>query len=113
MQGDETQSACTETGIRILLSLLFLLIAEMVRTVLVVTIVFEVVWTLITKQPPNERVRRFANRALSYQYRLFRYLTYNDFARPFPSRISPEVEPVGHWPGDAAPPGGPMRPHTV
>jgi Domain of unknown function (DUF4389) len=96
MQGDEAQIERKETGIRILLSLLFLLIAEVVRIALGVTVFFALAWTLVTKRPPSERVRHFANRTLSYQYRLYRYLTYNDPARPFPfSDFPPAVEPPG------------------
>ncbi len=96
MQDDETQIERKETGIRILFSLLFLLIAEGVRIALGVTVFFALAWTLITKRPPNERVRHFANRTLSYQYCLYRYLTYTDPERPSPfSDFPPEVEPTG------------------
>ncbi|MGE0681420.1 MAG: DUF4389 domain-containing protein [Candidatus Binatia bacterium] len=73
-----------DTGIRILLSAIFLLIAEVTKTVLVLLTLFALGWTLITKRPPSEQVRRFANRVVSYQYHLFRYLTYNEKMRPFP-----------------------------
>jgi hypothetical protein len=96
MQDDEAQIERQETGIRILLSLLFLLIAEIVRIALGVTVFFALAWTLVTKRPPSERVRDFANCTLSYQYRLYRYLTYTDSARPFPfSDFPPAVEPPG------------------
>ena len=85
-----------DTGIRILLSLLFWVIMEVVKTVLAVIVIFELIFTLITKKPPSEGVRTFANRALSYQYRLLRYLTHNEPYRPFPlSEFPPEVEPSG------------------
>ena len=114
MQDDKTQIERPETGIRILLSLLFLLIAEVVRIVLGVTIVFALAWTLITKRPPSERVRDFANRTLSYQYRLYRYLTYTDPDRPFPfSDFPPEIEPLGPIQRDAEQPGGPMEPRVL
>jgi Domain of unknown function (DUF4389) len=94
MQDDETQIERPETGIRILLSLLLLLVAEVVRIALGITVFFAVAWTLVTKRPPSERVRDFANRTLSYQYRLYRYLTYNDPARPFPfSDFPPQSSP--------------------
>ena len=96
MQDDETQIERQETGIRILLSLLFLLIAEVVRIALGITVFFALAWTLVTKRTPSERVRHFANRTLSYQYRLYRYLTYNAPERPFPfSDFPPAVEPAG------------------
>jgi hypothetical protein len=113
MQDDETQIERQETGIPILLSLLFLLIAEIVRIALGVTVFFALAWTLVTKCPPSERVRHFANRTLSYQYRLLRSLTYNNPPRPFPfSDFPPEVEPLGPLHRDAAQPGGPLEPRV-
>jgi hypothetical protein len=73
-----------DTGIRILLSAIFLLIAEVMKTILGLLTLFALGWTLVTKRPPSEQVRRFANRVVSYQYHLFRYLTYNEETRPFP-----------------------------
>jgi hypothetical protein len=85
-----------ETGIRILLSLLYLIIARVIETVLLVVILFELLYTLITKAPPGEGVRRFANRTLSYLYRIIRYLTYNEHEAPFPfTELPDEVEPTG------------------
>jgi hypothetical protein len=49
MHDEETQIERQETGIRILLSLLFLLIAEIVRIALGVTVFFALAWTLVTK----------------------------------------------------------------
>ncbi len=85
-----------DTGIRVVISLLYWVILEVVKTVLAVLVIFELIYTLITKKPPSEGVRTFANRALSYHYRLLRYLTYNEPYRPFPlSEFPPEVEPSG------------------
>ncbi len=85
-----------DTGVRILLSLLYWIIMEVVKTALAVLVIFELIYTLITKTPPSERVRTFANRALSYHYRMLRYVTYNEPYRPFPLDEFPrEVEPSG------------------
>jgi hypothetical protein len=85
-----------DTGIRVALSLLYWVIMEVVKTVVAVIVIYELIYTLITKKPPNEGVRNFANRALSYQYRLLRYLTFNEPYRPFPlAEFPPEVEPSG------------------
>ena len=85
-----------DTGVRIVLSLLYWVILEVVKMVLAVIVIYDLIYTLITKQPPSEGVRNFANRALSYQYRLLRYLTYNEPYRPFPlAEFPPEVEPPG------------------
>jgi hypothetical protein len=94
MQVEEIQIERKETGIRILLSVLFWVIMEIVKTVLWLIVFFELALALINKRPPSERVRGFANRALSYHYRILRYLTYNESDWPFPfSDFPPEVEP--------------------
>ncbi|MBI3301035.1 MAG: DUF4389 domain-containing protein [Deltaproteobacteria bacterium] len=84
MQEDATPIERKETGVRILLSLLFGVIAHVVGTVLGVVVLFELAFALITKRPPSERVTHFANRTLSYLYRVVRYLTYNEPEPPFP-----------------------------
>ena len=84
------------TGVRFLLTILFVVIARVVETVLLVVIVFELLYTLITMSPPPERVRGFGNRTLSYIYRILRYLTYAEPSAPFPFVDFPEeVEPLG------------------
>jgi Domain of unknown function (DUF4389) len=83
-----------DTGIRMLLSLLFVCILYAIEAVLAVTVVFSLAVALITKRPPGEQVRSFANRTLSYLYRILRYLTYNEHQAPFPfADFPPEVEP--------------------
>ena len=85
-----------ETAMRMLLSLLYLLIGRAIETVLFLVILFELIYTLATKEPPGERVRNFANRVLSYFYRIGRFLTYNEHQAPFPFADFPaEVEPIG------------------
>jgi hypothetical protein len=94
MESEESGIERSDTAVRILLTLLFYLIARAVGFVLGVVIVFELIYMLITKEAPPERVRQFANRAVSYFYRVGRYLTYNELDRPFPfSDFPPEVEP--------------------
>jgi hypothetical protein len=84
-----------ETGLRILYTVLFFAIARVTESVLFTVIIFELLWTLITRRPPSLRVRNFANRALAYIYRIGRYLTYNDAQAPFPFAEFPdEVHPV-------------------
>ncbi len=88
-----------ETGIRILLTLLFVMVAAAIEAVLAVVVVFELAWTLITRQPPNDWVRDLANRVIAYYYRIGRYLTYNDSHVPFPfSPFPPALEDDGFDP---------------
>ena len=86
----------SETGVRALYSLLFFVIWRVLGLVIAVVVLFQIIFTLITRQLPPMRVRRFANRAISYIYRVGRYVTYNDPERPFPFADLPgEIEPSG------------------
>ena len=90
-----------DTGIRLGLTLLFVLIAAAIETVLTVVVAFELVWTLVTKRAPKPRVRELANRIVAYYYRIGRYLTYNDSRVPFPFTDFPRpVEPPAFDPAD-------------
>ncbi|MGH0031610.1 MAG: DUF4389 domain-containing protein [Myxococcota bacterium] len=85
-----------ETGVRILLTLLFTVVAAALEAVISVIVVFELAWALVTRRRPDPRVRDLANRVVAYYYRIGRYLTYNDDAPPFPFADFPEaVEPPG------------------
>ncbi len=84
-----------ETGIRMLYSLVFFVIVNVLETVLVTIVLFQLLYTLVTKAPPADSVRRFANRAIAYFYRTARYLTYNADQPPFPfSEFPAEVDPI-------------------
>ena len=98
-----------ETGMRILLTVLFLLIVNIGHAVVGVVTLFSLLFALITKQPPGDRVKQFANRTVSYLYRVLRYLTYNENEPPFPFADFPqELEPSAPFPpthaGDKEPP---------
>ncbi len=86
-----------DTGIRIALTLLFVLIAAMIESVLSVIVVFELLWTLITKEAPSPRVRELANRIVGYYYRIGRYLTYNESRLPFPFTDFPRALEADAW----------------
>jgi hypothetical protein len=96
MTDEQSEIERGETGVRILLTLLYLVIGRVIETVLLVLIVFGLLYALILKEPPGERVRAFANRTASYFYRILRFLTYNEHDAPFPFSDFPrEVEPTG------------------
>ncbi len=95
MQTEEQEIERRQTGVRALLTLLFLVISRVVGSVLFLTVLFELLFTAITKSPPPERVRQFANRVVTYLYRMGRYVTYAETAPPFPfSEFPEEVEPL-------------------
>ncbi len=73
-----------DTALRIALTVLFVIVASVVETLLGLIVFFELVASLVTQRPPSERVRELANRIVSYYYRIGRYLTYNESRVPFP-----------------------------
>ena len=94
MQTESDEIERVETGVRALYSLLFFVVARVLEGVIVVVVLFQILFTLITRRLPPTRVRGFANRAISYFYRIGRYLTYNDPDRPFPfAELPVELEP--------------------
>ncbi len=85
----------SDTGIRIALSLLFVLIAGVVELALRVLAGFSLIFALVTGDPPSAAVRGLANRLSAYLYRIYRYLTYNEARAPFPfAEFEPVLEPA-------------------
>jgi len=77
-----------------LLTILFAIVRGVVETVIGLIVIVELLWTLITKQPPSQHLREFANRIVGFEYRIGRYLTYNEGSVPFPfSDFPQEIEP--------------------
>jgi hypothetical protein len=100
---DDERITRADTLIRALLTLLMAVIWGLVETALAVAIIFSIIWTLIVQQPPPSRLREFANRLVSYSYRLWRYMTYNEGQVPFPfSDFPAELEPSGDLARDQA-----------
>ena len=63
-------------------------------TIVTLLVAFGLLWTLVTKRPPSPRLRELANRIVAFEYRIGRYLTYNEGSVPFPFDEFPEpVEP--------------------
>jgi hypothetical protein len=81
-----------QVAIRLLYTLLYVAIFEIVKTIILLTTVFEYFFLLITLRH-NEPARAFANKAATYGYRVMRYLTLNENQRPFPfSEFPAEIE---------------------
>ena len=96
--GDEIQRR--DTGFRIGLTVLFVLVSEVLRSLLGLIILFELIVALITKRPPSARVRELANRIVAYSYRIGRYLTYNESRVPFPFAEFPDAIEADAWRAD-------------
>ncbi|HIF01423.1 MAG TPA: DUF4389 domain-containing protein [Planctomycetes bacterium] len=58
--------------------------ARLIEAVLAVVVLYQLVYTLTTEQPPAVRVTRFANRLIRYGFEIGQYLTWNRDDRPFP-----------------------------
>ena len=80
-------------GIRLLFTLLFLPIYGICNALVVLTTVFQFGLLFITLKH-SEPVRAFANRVISYAYRVWRYVSLNSSHRPFPfAEFPPDLEP--------------------
>lgn len=73
-----------ETGIRILYTLVLYIGFRVAAAVLGVVVVFELLYTLVTRQVAPTEVRAFANRTLTYLYQVTRFASYNHVEAPFP-----------------------------
>ncbi|MDO9071618.1 MAG: DUF4389 domain-containing protein [Deltaproteobacteria bacterium] len=81
-----------QVAIRLLYTLLYVAIFELVKTIVLLITLFEYFILLITLRP-NEPARTFANKVATYGYRVMRYLTLNENQRPFPfSDFPAEIE---------------------
>lgn len=92
---DHPQEAVSRSqiGIRLLYTILFLPIYGICNALVVLTTVFQFALLFITRQH-SEPVRTFANRVISYAYRVWRYVSLNSSQRPFPFAEFPEdLEP--------------------
>ena len=92
---DELQIIPTrkQVAIRLLYTLLYVAIFELVKTIVLLITLFQYLFLLITLRH-NEPARTFGNKVAAYGYRVMRYLTLNDNQRPFPFADFPaEIEP--------------------
>jgi len=82
-----------QIGIRFLFSLLFLIVLEILKLVIQVTVLFQFVYLLITRTY-SEPLRAFSNKVATYAYKIVRYTTLNENVRPFPMTEFPrDMEP--------------------
>ena len=80
---EEIKTPRTQIAIRLILTILYLIIFEILKVVVQVTVLFQYVYLLIT-QKPNQPLRSFSNKVATYAYKIIRYATLNDSHRPFP-----------------------------
>ncbi len=74
----------TETGLRVLYSLVFAAILHIVVAMLTVLVTIQVVYSLITRKRPHIRLGDFGAGLSRYCTNVFGYLTHNEDRPPFP-----------------------------
>ena len=80
-------------AIRLLYTIFYLVVLEILKLVLQAAVVFQFIHLLITRRT-SEPVRRFGNKVATYAYRVMRYVTVAENPLPFPFSDFPrEVEP--------------------
>ena len=82
-----------QMGIRILSTLFFgILIWEILEIIIGLAVIFQIIYTLIAKKP-NIWMIGFANRTITYFYKVMRYLVFAQDQMPFPFSAFPgEIE---------------------
>ena len=79
----------SQTAVRLLLVLLFFVIARVLEALFGLLALFCVGFALVTKRRPGDAVRGFAMRLIAYLVEVGRYLAYVDDDAPFPFRELP------------------------
>ncbi len=83
-----------EIAIRILYSIFFIIVFELLKLVIQFIVLFQYLYLFITRSS-NEPVRKFGNKVVAYAYRVMRYITLNENTKPFPFGNFPqEIEPA-------------------
>jgi len=82
-----------QIAIRLLYTILNVVVLEILKVIIQVTVIFQYVYLFITRTY-NSPIRNFSNKIATYAYRVIRYLSLNDNTIPFPfSEFPPEIEP--------------------
>ena len=78
---------------RLLLTILFLAVFEIIKLSIYLTVFCQFVYALTTKEH-NQTLKRFANKLTTYAYKTLRYATLNENDMPFPFNDFPDdIEP--------------------
>jgi len=76
-------------AIRLLYTILFLIVFEILKIIIQVSVVFQYVYLLISKSY-NNPVRNFSNKVSVYAYKVLRYLTLSENDKPYPFKDFPK-----------------------
>ena len=89
---EDTRPSRGAIGLRLLYTILYLIVFEILKLVIQVTVLFQYVYLLITRSYSVPLVN-FSNKAATYAYKVMRFVTLNENVRPFPfSDFPPEME---------------------
>jgi Domain of unknown function (DUF4389) len=75
--------------VRLLYTLFFLIIFEILKIIIQVSVLFQYVYLLISKTY-NNPVRNFTNKVSVYAYRVLRYVALNENEKPYPFHDFPK-----------------------
>jgi len=90
----ETTVTRKEIDIRFLYSLLYIVVFEILKFIIQITVLFQFIYLFIWREY-SDPLRRFSNKVATYAYKVIRYLTLTDNIRPFPfSDFPDEMEKV-------------------
>jgi D-alanyl-lipoteichoic acid acyltransferase DltB (MBOAT superfamily) len=76
-------------AIRLLYTVFFLIVFEILKIIIQVSVIFQYVYLLISKTH-NNPIRNFSNKVSVYAYRVLRYVTLNENKKPFPFQDFPK-----------------------
>ena len=74
---------------RFLYTIFFVVLLEILKLIIQITVVFQYVFLFITTDY-NKPVRKFSNKVAVYAYKVMRYVTLVENARPFPFSDFPQ-----------------------
>jgi hypothetical protein len=75
--------------VRLLYTLFFLIIFEILKIIIQVSVLFQYVYLLISKTY-NNPVRNFTNKVSVYAYKVLRYVALNENEKPYPFHDFPQ-----------------------
>ena len=87
------QPTRSQITVRILFTIGYLIIFQVLTLLVQVVALFHFVFLLITREP-IPRLQLFGNRLSTYGYRLLRYITLSEHSKPYPMNDFPrEMDP--------------------
>ena len=76
-------------AIRLLYTILFLIVFEILKIIIQLSVIFQYIYLLISKTY-NNPIRYFTNKVSVYAYKVLRYVTLNENDKPYPFKDFPK-----------------------